>query len=120
MQTMMNKELRSLDFWMKKNKLKVNCSKTVSMLLGTKYMLVKNNTLDLNLGGVRLTQVESYKYLGVHVDAELKWDLHIDHLCKKVGKMVNYLCRLKQFISASNLKSIYNSGFFYLTLIMLT
>ena len=103
-QSTINIELRSLDAWMKRNKLLVNCSKTVSMLIGTKH-----NTLDLNFGGVKLSQVESFIYLGLHVDNELKWNLHVEHLCKKVGKMINYLGRLKHFINSSALKTIYNT-----------
>ena len=105
----LNRELKALDYWMRKNKLKINCKKTVSMLIGTKRMLLKKNVLDLYLCGTKITQVESFRYLGVDIDVELKWNLHIGNLCKRVGKILNYMCRLKYFISASNLKTIYNT-----------
>ena len=72
-------------------------------------MLLKKNVLDLYLCGTKITQVESFRYLGVDIDVELKWNLHIGNLCKRVGKILNYMCRLKYFISASNLKTIYNT-----------
>ena len=107
-EAVLNKELKSLDIWMRRNKLKVNCSKTVSMLFGTKHMLAKCNSLNLRFSGETLSQVKNFKYLGVHVDDELKWNLHIEQLCKKVGKMINYLARLKHFLNTVALKTIYN------------
>ena len=108
-QKVLNEELRSLDIWMRCNKLKVNCSKTVSMLMGTKRMLTRNNTLNVSLNGEKLLQVKNFKYLGMYVDDELKWNLHIQQLCEKVGRMINYLARIKHFLNTSALKMIYNT-----------
>ena len=110
-ETILNKELRSLDSWMTQNRLKVhaNCSKTVSMLIGTKHMLAKNSSLNLNFCGETLTRVKSFKYLGVHVDDQLKWNLHIEHLCKKVGNKISYLARSKHFVNESALKTIFDT-----------
>ena len=108
-ETILNKELRSLDSWMRQNRLKVNCSKTVSMLIGTKHMLTKNSSLNLKFCGETLTQVKSFKYLGVHVDDQLKWNLHVEHLCKKVGNMISYLARIKHFVNESALKTIFDT-----------
>ena len=63
----LNSELQKLDNWMCRNKLKINCTKTVSMLLGTKQMLRKHNTLNLRINNDNVSQVECFKYLGVRV-----------------------------------------------------
>ena len=109
-QSTMDKELKYLATWMRLNKLKVNCGKTVSMLIGTKHMLAKRGNLNLNFNGVNLSQVKCFKYLGVHVDDELKWTTHTEHVCKKTGKMISYLGRLKHVVNASTLKTVYNTA----------
>ena len=45
----------------------------------------------------------------MHVDDELKWNHHIQQLCEKVGRMINYLARIKHFLNTSALKIIYNT-----------
>ena len=37
------------------------------------------------------------------MDDQLKWNLHVEHLCKKVGNMISYLARLKHFVNESAL-----------------
>ena len=71
-QTTLNKELFILDGWMCKNKLRVDYDKTVSMLIGNRHMLKKCNRLDLSIKDHKINQVESLKYLGLYIDAELK------------------------------------------------
>ena len=108
-ETVLNKEINSLDAWMNKNNLKINYDKTVCMLLGTHNMLKKQPLLNIKIKEQQLSQVKSFKYLGVHVDEKLKWDVHIKQTCNKLSKMVSYLCRLWQFVNMSELKLIYNS-----------
>ena len=62
-QSVLNNELISLSDWMCHNKLYINCEKTVSMLMGTKSMLHKHQTLNLKLGGNVINQVKNIKYL---------------------------------------------------------
>ena len=108
-ENVLNKEINSLDAWMNKNNLKINYDKTVCMLLGTHDMLKKQPLLNIKIKEQQLSQVKSFKYLGVHVDEKLKWDVHIKQTCNKLSKMVSYLCRLRQFVNMSELKLIYNS-----------
>ena len=44
-----------------------------------------NNTHSVNLfiGGQKIMQVPSCKYLGVFLDEKLSWDVHIDYVYKK-------------------------------------
>ena len=79
-----------------------------------KYHLLRHENMTLRRSlanklfcGETLTQVKSFKYLGVHVDDQLKWNLHVEHLCKKVGlvgNVISYLARLKHFVNESALK----------------
>ena len=42
-------------------------------------------------------QVDSYKYLGVHIDSKLSWDVHVNHVCTKIQRRLNFLRRLRVF-----------------------
>ena len=108
-ENILNKELKSLDEWMNNNNLKINYEKTVCMLLGANGMLKRQPLLDVRIREKQLSQVKSFKYLGIVVDNNLKWDAHIEQMCNKLGKMVSYLGRLRQFVNMSELKLIYNS-----------
>ena len=109
-ESILNEDLKKLYDWMSCNKLRVNCSKTVCMLIGTKSMLNKHGTLNLRMNENPISQVDNFKYLGVHIDSELKWNLHIDELCKKVSKMISFLGRVGKFINESSLKLLYNAA----------
>lgn len=39
--------------------------------------------------------VREIEYLGVIIDEHLKFDKNVDYACKKVGKQVGVLCRLR-------------------------
>lgn len=54
-----------------------------------------------------LTPVESVNYLGIIIDQNLNWKLHIDNLANEVRK-INYLFyRIKKFLSWKILKNLY-------------
>ena len=108
-QSVLNEELGNLQSWMNANRLSMNSSKTVCMLLETKFMLSKHDILNLEVNATKLNQVKCFKYLGVNEDCELKWNIHIEQLNKKIGKMIGFLRRLRYFINESNLKLIYTS-----------
>ena len=42
-------------------------------------------------------------------DRDLKWDIQMEQMCNKLGKMVSYMSRLRQFLNMSELKLIYKS-----------
>ena len=108
-ESVLNDELNKVIKWMDKNKLKLNCTKTVGMLLGTKHMLSKHSNLHLKINDIDINNVESVKYLGVYIDRELKWNIQIEHMCSKIGKMIGFLGRLRYFVSESILRIIYTS-----------
>ena len=69
----------------------------------------KSKSLNLNINNSRILQVDNFKYLGVHIDSELSWTVHISELCTKVSKMVSFLGRLSSFVDESQLRLLYNS-----------
>ena len=65
----------------------VNHQKTVCMLFGSKVMLSKQNVLSISLQDSPLKQVRQFKYLGLICDENLHWNIHIENMLLKIGKM---------------------------------
>lgn len=55
--------------------------------------------------------VEHAKFLGVHVDRNLRWTAHTDYLRKKLPSVIFALNELKNSISLNSLKALYFSNF---------
>ena len=79
------------------------------MLIGNRYMLKRYNSLDLSIKGYEINQVKSLKYLGLYIDDELRWDVYVNYLCEKVGRMISFLRRLTYFINRNSLNLIYRN-----------
>ena len=79
------------------------------MLIGTKNLLKKQDKLVLKVQGRDIIRMHNTKYLGVIIDSELKWNIHIENMCKKIGKIVRFLGRLRHYVNKTNLKIIYQS-----------
>lgn len=93
LQSDLQKALNAISEWMLSNKITVNLSKSVSMLIGVPQK-IRNQTLKLYLNGTGLSCVKSYKYLGVRIDSHLTWKDHIDELSKCVRFRYQCLLRL--------------------------
>ena len=76
--------------WMSLNKLALNIPKT--------QMLQFNHTPNVQFMGVNLANVESAKYLGIHIDTKLSFHSHIKHVVKKLSKELSVIARLRHYV----------------------
>ena len=53
------------------------------------------------LGGDVLEKVKSYKYLGITITDDLKWDTHISNICSKARRMTGLIYRNLYYYSDS-------------------
>ena len=81
--------------WYQENLLKANCDKYQAMVLGNPK---GERKVDLDICGENVEQTQTIKILGVNLDDKLNFRDHIRGVCKKVGKMVGILRRLKNLI----------------------
>ena len=68
-----------------------------SALCKTCYMTFFANTAphcNLILNGQTIEKVNSCKYLGIIIDDELKWNLHIENIYKKLMKYTSIFYKL--------------------------
>ena len=81
----LNQDLSHIHNWLKQNKLIMNCKKTSSMLIGTHQKLKQHNTIHLKVIGTPISQTLKHKHLGIHIDPNLNFSTHINHLRSKLG-----------------------------------
>ena len=108
-ETMCNLELEKISNWFKDNRLTLHPDKS-------KYLIhTKDKTIALNIGGRPIQrngyelQEEGVKMLGVVVDENLDWKLHISCVNKKISKANYLLWRHKKSLKLETKKLLYES-----------
>ena len=81
----LNNDLKQLENWLSLNQMLVNISKTKVMLLHSKTKQRILHDFDVYLNDEGLEIVDQYKYLGVIIDSNLRWQEHVDNLCKRIS-----------------------------------
>ena len=55
--------------------------------------------LNLNFETTPIEQVSKHRLLGVTVDEQLKWQTHINNICRTVSRNINLLSNLSHIVS---------------------
>ena len=85
----------------------LNKSKTEFMLTGSRQRLQTfNKTPSLIIDIASMKQVSSTKSLGVYVDQNLSWNVHVDKISKKIASGVGILKRSRPFVSFEDILSL--------------
>ncbi len=109
LKNILNNDLKQLEQWLQRNKMKVNVAKTKVMLFCTSVKKYDPMNFNIYLNDHRLQIVNDIKYLGITIDTHLKWQDHVDNVCKKIGIKLAILRRIKPFLTKDILKTVYNT-----------
>ena len=66
-----------------------------------------NGNFTINIDGNGIEQVNSFKYLGIEIDADFSWKTHISSLESEISRMSSFMCKLRHYVSFDCLKSFY-------------
>ena len=97
---------RLLD-WFKNNSLEANQTKFQSMILKNKKAIV--DYFDIIVNDTMLNLTDDIKVLGVTIDSQLNFNIHVSNMCNKASRQLNVLQRLKGSLDYSSRLSIYKS-----------
>ncbi len=91
--------LTNIKQWYGRNGLKVNASKTQSIIIGSAFHL-KNipNNFQIVFEGSKLPLENKVKSLGVWFDTKLNFEHHIDTLCRKINGTLRYVHSRKSLL----------------------
>ena len=67
----------------------------------------ENKKIELNREVINNTQIQ--KVIDIHIDYKLKFDTHIETLCKKVGKKLHVLVRVIKYMSTKQAQMLTRS-----------
>lgn len=96
----------AVDDWLRCNKLTLNYNKT-------KFMLFSNSKktdfaeFNVKFTGIQIQQTCEIKYLGMILDDKLTWAGHTKHVRTKVARSVGLLSKMRHYVNANALKTIY-------------
>ena len=100
----MQHDMVTLIDWFKANKLSLNISKSVILRFWRDEKEPRDNLI---VNGLYIPQVDSTKFLGVHLDKNLSWDDHLNQLVNKLNNNCYLLSISKKFLSEANLVKLY-------------
>ena len=63
----------------------------------------------LFIGGDIIQQVSSVKSLGVHIDENLSWTIHIEKIAKKIASGIGAIKRCRPFVNLTILETVFNA-----------
>ena len=90
--------------WFKLNFMEANASKFQAMVMSRNA----NCNIEFLVNGVSIPCTDSIKLLGVEFDSQLTFDVHVSSLCKKAGKRLNAMYRLRD-LSEESMKRIFDA-----------
>ena len=80
--------------------MKINYNTTTCMTVGTKKRLNNPTLFNMKIDDVCIENVSKQKLLGVYIDKNLSWSLHIDHLCSVIYSKISLLKQLATYVPA--------------------
>ena len=97
--------------WFRQNRLKFNIDKSCMMFIGSQQRFYNVEPFEIhpNIDGNDLAFCDTYKYLGLTVDAHLSWNNHVDNLCGKLGSRIGVLYRSSKILPKHCLIPLYYS-----------
>ncbi len=90
--------------WAKENKIEFSKDKT-------KYIIISNSHFqihpDIYMDNKQLERVTTYKQLGLFLDQDLNWEIHINYTIQKVQKIINMLKLIRNKIDFKTCEKLY-------------
>ena len=94
--------------WCRRNRLQINAGKTKELVVDFRRRKVPPS--PVNIQGTDIEIVDSYKYLGVHLNKNLDWTVNTQAVYKKGQSRLHLLRRLRSFgVRDGLLRTFYDS-----------
>lgn len=92
--------------WMNKNNLKANLDKTRYIQFYNRHKFINN--LNITYNNNTLNECNSITFLGLNVDNQCSWNLHIDITCSKINRFSYALWRLTKICNLKTALQAYH------------
>ena len=99
--------MNQLHTWFSANKLTLNTDKSTFTIFKSKRKIINNLPEHLEFSDYKIKRTSFVKYLGVIIDENLTWDLHINEICTKLKSLFHVFYNIRDYLSIDNIKTIY-------------
>lgn len=93
--------------WLKFNKLSINISKSSFMFISKQN--IKLNKDPIMLDGQKIIYCNYIKFLGLYIDENLTWKIHINKVKEKIVPYVGIISKIRHYLPLKQLKLVYFS-----------
>ena len=94
--------------WFQNNKMMVNPGKFQAIIIDKKKKCHTNETLEIGNKIIKASS-SSVNRLGVQIDDQLNFNLHISNICRSAANQLSALIRLKRFLDFEEKKILVTS-----------
>ena len=102
-------ELGKLSDWFAHNRLTLNYDKTQYINFSKPIKGAVVDKWDLKIDGQHITEVNNSKFLGVFIDRDISWRVHIGRVITRVSQTVGIIGRARGFMDGPQLDLLYNT-----------
>ena len=110
-ESVVNRELKTLTQWLRSNKLSLNTTKTKFLLFRSPNKVI-SRIPNIKICKFKLTLAKSVDYLGVTIDEVLSWNKQVCSLTQKLCRANAIISKLRHFVPLNACVSVYYSVFF--------
>ena len=115
LESTINDKMKLVMNWLSYNKLTLNKVKTVyitftnhnNMQPENFNVYIHNPECNSNCNCSTINRVSNTKYLGIIIDQHLRWNAHIEHLCKKSRYILFMFYKFKEYFNRKQLFILY-------------
>ena len=101
----LNAGLFRVQEWLHCNKLSLNVLKTHYMIFTPRNKVVDD--ISIIIDSTKISRGYVTKFLGVQIDSQLSWKMHINYICKKLSKCTAILLKARKVLGKSCLTTLY-------------
>ena len=94
--------------WFTANQLSINTDKTCYQIYSKRK---DKKEIKLSIQSVEIKRTDIVKYLGMFIDENMKWNMHINKLYTVLCRNVGIITKVKYFLSTNHLLLLYNALF---------
>ena len=105
----MQRDIDSISTWCYENGISANTEKTKVMVFGSSHSLKSVPEFEILFDEVPLKTALSYKYLGVTLDNQLNFNLHVNKLIASVSAKLKQFQRMRSFLNVKAALLVYKS-----------
>ena len=110
LQSSLQQACDNVQHWCERNKMVLHPDKTQCMVITSRQKHQREPlTLSITLQSTLLRQVHKHKVLGVYIDQELKWQTHIEYICKIVSRNLFLLKKLRLYVNVDARKLFFQA-----------